>query len=239
MIKKPLVYKYFDDTANILLAEYNRSKMQNASNNIGKNREYFCANFLLRVLPPKLYIKSGEIWDSKNNKTGQLDIVILRDDAPSLEIGSDNTYLAEGVFGVIEIKSNLSKTKLIEAGNTLSKVAKLSILSGAAISMGKPLERPLRIIFAYEGASWDKIVSEIEKNNWEEIFDLICILNKGVMIKKGRILKWDDKKDFIFINSKAASLGYLYLYLVSYGNSFLGQSINLSPYFEPFDRWDD
>jgi len=237
MIKKPLVYKYFDNTANILLAEYNRSKIQNASSNIGKNREYFCTNFLSKVLQPKLYIKSGEIWDSKNNKTGQLDIVILRDDAPSLEIGSDNTYLAEGVFGVIEVKSNLSKTKLIEAGNTLSRVAKLNVSKGASICFGDSMNRPLRIIFAYEGATWDTIVSEIEKNSWKEIFDLICILNKGVMIKKGRILKWDDNEDFIFINSKAASLGYLYFYLVSYGNSFLGQSLKLSPYFEPFNKW--
>ncbi|OQX52857.1 MAG: hypothetical protein B5M48_04565 [Candidatus Omnitrophica bacterium 4484_213] len=77
----------------------------------------------------------------------------MRDDAPSLHIGSDDIYLAEGVFGVIEVKSNLTREKFVEAGETLAKVANLKINVGATISSGPMLDRPLRAIFAYEGAS--------------------------------------------------------------------------------------
>ncbi|MHA1344044.1 MAG: DUF6602 domain-containing protein [Promethearchaeota archaeon] len=35
------------------------------------------------------------------------------------------TFLAEGVFAVIEVKSNLDRNKLIEAGNCLEKVKDL------------------------------------------------------------------------------------------------------------------
>ncbi len=237
MNNKPILYDYFDNTAKVLLSEYNRSKLQKSSNNIGKNREYFCENFLSEVLPPKLHINSGEIWDSSNNKTGQLDIVIIRDDAPSLLIGSDNIFLAEGVFAVVEVKSNLSKDKLIESGNSLSKVEKLKIKLGAGISVGYSLNRPLRIVFAYEGASWKTIVSTINEKNWKDTFDLICILNRGVMITKGRIISWDENDKFLLFSSKASSLAYLYFYLVSYANSFLCRDLKLLSYFEPLSGW--
>jgi len=239
MTDKPILYPYFQRTAEVLLAEYERSKEQNASSNLGKNREYFCKEFLSKVLPPKLSIKSGEIWDSQKNKTGQLDIIILRDDAPSLHVGSDDIYLAEGAFGVIEVKSNLTREKFIEAGEALIKVANLKNNVGVTISSGPMLDRPLRVVFAYEGATWETIIDEINKKNWTENFDLICVLNRGVLLKRGRILNWSTDQEFMVVNSKSASLGYLYLYLVSYGTSFLGRGMILNPYFEPFNNWID
>ena len=239
MNNKPILYPYFQKTAEVLLAEYNRSKEQNASANLGKNREYFCKEFLSKVLPPKLSIKSGEIWDSQNNKTGQLDVVLLREDAPSLNIGSDNIYLAEGIFGVIEVKSNLTREKVVEAGETLTKVANLKINVVEHIKAGITLNRPLRIIFAYEGATWDTIIDELNNNGWTETFDLICILNRGILLKKDMLLTWTPEKEFMPIDSKSACLGYLYLYLVSYGTSFLYRSMELNPYFKPFDSWID
>lgn len=236
---RPILYEYFNSTANVILAEYERSKQQNASNNLGKNRELFCKQFLSNVLPPKLSIKSGEIWDSSNNKTGQLDIVILRDDAPSLNIGSDDIYLAEGVFAVIEIKSNLDRAKLIEAGNGLAKVNKLKVNMGVAICTDTVLNRPLRVIFAYEGATWETLIDEINKQGWYELFDLICILNRGVLIKRGRLLKWEGNSEFMAINGKSASLGFLYFYMVSYSSNFLGRSLVLNPYFEPLNFWNN
>jgi hypothetical protein len=234
---KPILFPYFKDTAEVLLAHYTRSAGQNASNNLGKNREYFCNNFLATVLPPKLIIKSGEIWDSKNLKTGQLDTIITRDDAPSLEFGSDNAYLAEGVFAVIEVKSNLDRSKIIEAGNSLINVQRLHINVGSSISIGQPLDRPLRIAFGYEGATWETIVSEINSQGWQELFDLICILNRGVLINKGRIFKWPGLQQFSTTRGGAAAIGFMYYYLTSYGTAFLGRSLDILPYFEPINSW--
>ena len=239
MNKKPVLYSYFQKTAELLLAEYNRSKEQNASANLGKNREYFCREFLSKSLPPKLTIKSGEIWDSEENKTGQLDITVLRNDGPILHIGSDDILLVEGVFGIIEVKSNLTRKKLEEAGNTMQKVENLKSKIGASISSGPRLDRPLRIVFAYEGAAWDTLLDEIEKKKWEDLFDLICILDQGILIKKGGLLNWKTEQKFMVINSKSAAIGYLYMYLVSYGTSFLGRSMVLNPYFEPLNNWQD
>ena len=237
-INMPILYEYFKKTAEVLLKEYERSKEQQSPANIGANREIFCSKFLSRVLPPRLKVTKGEIWDSEWHHTGQLDIIIIRDDAPALTFGEVETYLAEGIFGVIEVKSNLDKTKLEEAGESLKKVSELKIVNpGAMISSGPVLDRPLRVVFAYDGAKWGTILDEIWEKSWEELFDLICILNQGVLVKKGRLLEWSGPEEFRAIKGSAAALGFLYFYLVSYGSSFLGRSLNLSSYFESLSNW--
>jgi len=237
--KRPILFEYFKSTADVLLSEYARSSQQNSSANLGRNRELFCKQFLSKVLPSKLSVRSGEIWDSKKNKTGQQDVIILRDDAPSLHIGSDDIYLSEGVFSTIEVKSNLTREKLNEAGQGLLKVEKLKSNVGATMSSGPQMGRPLRIVFAYQGANWRTLLDEIKKNGWEDLFDLICILDQGVLIKKGGLLNWESEEEFLAIGGKSASLGLLYFYLVFYGSSFLGRSLSLSPYFEPLGFWSE
>ena len=236
---KPILYDYFNSTAEVLLSQYNRSSLQNASTNLGRNRELFCSEFLSKVLPTKLSVKSGEIWDSSNNKTGQLDLIITRDDAPSLHIGSDDIYLAEGVFCVIEIKSNLTREKLKESGLGLLKVKNLNLTKGPSITTGKALYRPLRIVFAYTGATWETIENEIMINHWENLFDLICILDRGVLVRTGNLIEGADNHKFVLYTKKAASLGFLFLYLVTYSSSFLGRGLNFAPYFYPLNSWDN
>ena len=237
-MERPILFDYFNNTADVLIAKYNRSKGQSASNNLGRNREIFCSNFLNKVLPPKLKCSSGELIDSENKKTGQLDLIIIRDDAPCLEYGSENTYLAEGVFAIIEIKSNLERSKLIEAGNSFMKVKSLNTSdSSATITIGDVLDRPLRILFGYEGASWNILLDEVTKQGWEDLFDLICILNRGVLLAKGRLIKFDEQHKFLLINGKAAAIGFIYFYTIKYGTNFLGRSLPIENYFKPISQW--
>ena len=238
--RRPVLYDYFKKSADVLLAEYERTKEQEASANIGYNRELFCNKFLSRVLPPRLTVRHGEIWDSQGNKTGQLDVVILRDDTPSLTFGEADAFLAEGVFAVIEVKSNLTKTELQEALTTLKRVKSLKLLGGGAmITAGSVLNRPLRCIFAYEGATFQTLVQELSRHENKDVADLICILERGAIISQGLLLKWEDNTPFYVCNGKAASLAWLYFHLVSYSTSFLGRALTISHYFEPLNGWTD
>jgi len=239
--KKPILYDYFKKSADVLLALYERSKDQEASANIGSNRELFCNNFLSRVLPPRLTVRQGgEIWDSQGNRTGQLDVIILRDDTPSLTYGKSDTFLAEGVFGIIEVKSNLTKTKLQEELTKLSRVKALTPLGGGArITSGPVLNRPLRCIFAYEGATWKTLVQELAKPENIAMTDLICILNRGALISRGLILGWEGDAPFCVSEGRAASLAWLYYHLVSYSTSFMGRALSIDKYFEPLNGWGD
>lgn len=245
MKSKPTLLDYFEQKSKTLLSSFELSKQQNASLNLGTNRENFVKDFLKIVLPPRLKnIYDGEIIDKDGKKTGQLDLLIIRDDAPCIDYGGSNSYLAEGVFAVIEIKSHLDKVKLIEAKNTLGKVSILSVNQSSIIMGGNHIGRPLRIVFAYSGSGLDTLSENLTDENAFDVFDLICVLDKGVIISKGRLLHVFDKQNnnqpieqnFI-INGDASALGFLYYYLVQYGTSFSVGSISIENYFQPLDKW--
>lgn len=95
---KPVLFNYFRNTSKVLEANYERTTEQYASAKLGKNRESIFNLSLNTVLLPKLKTKSSEIWDCKGIKTGQYGLIIIRDDAPSLDFGSNNSYLADGDY---------------------------------------------------------------------------------------------------------------------------------------------
>lgn len=241
-VRRPVLYDYFKTSADVLLSEYQRSRNQGASDNLGYNRELFLTGFLSRVLPSRLTVRRGEVWDARGNRTGQLEIVILRDDCPSLTFafaGAD-TYLVEGVFAVVEVKSNLTRGKLQEALGTLRLVKSLDVItSGASITSGPVLHRPLRCVFAYEGASWNIIVDEVTKPDNAGVADLVCILARGALVARGHFLTWEGDSPYKWCDGKAVALAWLYLHLVSYSTSFVGRSLGLRQYFEPLNGWED
>lgn len=240
-VRRPVLYKYFEKQADEILAAYQKSKLQAASANVGENRELFCEQFLKRVLPPKLNVaKGGEAWDSKGSTSGQLDVLIYRDDSARLYFGESNTYLAEGLFAVIEVKSFLNREKLREAVSTLRRVKELSIVpSSLAMISGPTLDRPLRLVFAYESANWENLADELKQTDNFDTADLISVLNRGVLATKGRLLTWESDSQFTVVNSKAAALAWLYYYLYSYGTSFLATSPGLGSYFTPINAWNE
>lgn len=159
-----------------------------------------------------------------------------------MDVGSDDTYLAEGVLAVIEVKSNLTTTKFDEAVKTLEKVDSLSIIPPPSIFSAKH-HRPLKIIFAYEGATFDTLV---EYGNKEKInlksFDIICVLQRGILYRSGLLLgkekgsgEWDE---FFLLKGGAGALGFLYLHLTAFGTGFLSSFIDVTKYFEPMSNWE-
>lgn len=148
--KRPLLYDCFDRQAATLLDRYVGSKQRTSTTNMGDNREEYLRDYLTSVLPPRLTLRRGEVWDGEGNRTGQLEIIILRDDAAALGIGQADAFLAEGVFAVIEVKSNLTTEKLNEALSSLKKVRllRLSRPSSRHIDSILTLFRPLCCVFA-------------------------------------------------------------------------------------------
>lgn len=236
--EKPLLYEYFRKRADVMLKDYDLSADQEASANLGKNREYFCNEFLSGALPSRLRVVSGEARDALGHHTGQLDLMIVRDDCPVLPVGYAHTYLAEGLFAVIEVKSNLTTEKLKEAAGTLQQVASLEPKRPSSVLGAiRLLHRPLRLVFAYEGATWRTLIGKMDEGGWSnDLFDLISVLRKGVLLRNNVLLEWDGPP-FQVVSGPAAALGFLYYYLVSFGVVFQAGSVDLQPYFQPFDLW--
>ena len=242
---RPLLYGYFRDTTDVLKSQYQRSSGQNAAANLGHNREVFCRDFLQHALPPRLSIGHGEILDSKGHRTGQLDTVIVRDDAPHLTFGGAETYLAEGVFAVVETKSNLTRRKLNEALETLRRVAALELVSSGVVQIsGAYLPRAFRCIFAYEGMDLRTLAVLLGEHDNDGIADLVCVLNRGAAIVRDQLVAVQVGQaayaaSYIPYPGSAAALAWLYFHLVSFGSSFLGRSLDVLPYFQPLMAWAD
>ncbi|MHA1439477.1 MAG: hypothetical protein ACTSPD_18055 [Promethearchaeota archaeon] len=149
------------------------------------------------------------------------------------------TFLAEGVFAVIKVKSNLDRNKLIEARNSLEKVKDLKIkYPKTQFGAGAILDAPLRLVFAYKGATWKTLLDEIKNRKWSHLFDLICILEREIYIKEERLISWGNINSYLIVKGKAIALSHLYYYLVKYCQRFLSNRIVLEPYFEPFNNWE-
>lgn len=236
---RPLLYTYFNDTADVLLANYKRSGGQEASKNIGHVREAFCKEFFNKVIPHRFNVhQGGEIIDSKGHNTGEVDVTIVRDDCPKLTFGDIESFLAEGVFAVIDIKSNLKRNKLKEALDKLYAVKQLETNIIPVMSSGINLERPFRAILAYEGATFETLLDEIAKYSDTDVIDYIGILNRGALIRKGPLLNWDGDAQYYKIEAKSASLGFLYYLLAQYSMGIMARNIDLSGYFTPLNRWE-
>ena len=240
----PILKQYFISSESVLFSEYDRSKNQNSSTNLGSNRERFHNLFLEKVLPHKLKVTNGEIWDSKGAKTGQLDTILVKDDVPSLDFGGSNTYFAEGVFSVIEVKSNLTRAKMSESIQSLAPIQQMYVHNEGLSILGRApdaiLDRPLCIIFAYEGATWKTLINEINEKDAHSVVDLVCILRNGILVRDGLFWKSEDANTkFYLFDGKGSSLGIMYFLLSYFLSDYIARNISLRPYFEPFENWND
>jgi hypothetical protein len=236
-MNKNYLYEYLDGTAEIIYKEYKRSALQKSGTDLGSNRELFVNNFLMKILPRRLSISNGEIIDHTGYSTGQLDTIILRDDTPCLYFGGKNTYISGGVSAVLEIKSFLDKPKLEEADKTFAHVTKLEMPSVNMVigCLNGPF-RIYRIVIAYESNS----LASISKNlsSYQNI-DIICVIDKGVLITKEIKENWFEDLDILkeeeggnySLNSKAASLGLLFLLLNDLATVTMSGSSSMENYF--------
>jgi hypothetical protein len=77
----------------------------------GAMRETGLRDALQLSIPLIARVTSGDVIDATGNRTGQLDGVVVHQSSPILQLSTENEaiILAEGVVGVIEAKSDLSK----------------------------------------------------------------------------------------------------------------------------------
>lgn len=154
-------------------------------------------------LPPKYAVGSGEVISPYFGNAKQSDIIIYdRDKCPTLIYGEDNSvFPTEGVYGIIEVKSKLSKQKLLEGLNNIAdfkrriKIRRTTKIIGSEYSVSFRASSPFGIIFAYDldGNSLDSLKQNYidwkqDKNNLQ-IPNLIVVLNKGIIFNTGRMFK--------------------------------------------------
>lgn len=162
----------------------------------GTVRENILREFLAEErLPAKYGIGSGEIVGRVRDVSNQSDIIIY-DKLNGVTLLYDETtkvFPIDSVYGIIEVKSALSKTELIDCVEKI-KVFKgmtpegsVTQQIGGGFSVTHARSRPFGMIFAFSlaGNSLDSLLENLRE--WESVNpasvwpNYICILGSGVI----------------------------------------------------------
>lgn len=254
------VKKVFRGISKKLLTDFEISSEINHNGNKGDYREGTLRDFLLSGrLPKRFGVGSGEIIGPTRNVSKQSDLVIYDQlDGMSLIYEDDvQIFPIESVFGVIEVKSKLSKEELIKSLENIKSVKSLTPnesvtkTTNSLMSMTYPRPKPFGIVFAYSlaGNSLESLVKNLRE--WEQQNDkslwpnLIVVLGEGIVYHCGEGMR----NTSLFSNEdllKASSASYLayrkdtlfhfYSTLIDLcSNTSLGP-VNLKRYFDPAEQ---
>jgi hypothetical protein len=197
--------------------------------NLGTARECLIVNFIQKNLPEYISYHSGEIFDTKENRSGQIDIILHPITSPKINLQNTiNIFPAETVLAAIEVKSNLTTGKrtgtLSEALVSCKKLKELDLFipshsedSEQDITpsiLADPNKIPF-ILFAYKGPQLNTLIKHLRtyctnEDKYRVLPDLIVILESGYCLKKTKnwqyvgatfdnAYKVDQNKDFILL----------------------------------------
>ncbi len=190
--------------------DFEKSEQFNHNGNLGNNRENILKKFLEEKLPPKFGIGKGEIASPYFGHSKQCDVIIYdREKSPLLFQNEDNIFLIEGVYGIIEVKSKLSKEKLLEGLENIKAFKKMvsentiNETLGSGITSKYRASKPFGIIFAYDIDknslnSLKRNYLEWKKNENDSVLpNLIVVLNKGLIYHRNKLEKYIKTEEII------------------------------------------
>ena len=176
----------FRESAKKLLADFNISAQINHQGLTGSFREDALKDFLASGrLPQKYGIGSGEIVGSTSEISRESDLIIYDKLNCPILLFSDSVQVvpSEGVYGIIEVKSRLSKGKLIEGLENIAAFKKIVPNNNTM----QYISRPFGIVFAYSLAnnsleSLEKNLREFEENTEPDLWpNMIVVLTEGII----------------------------------------------------------
>lgn len=160
----------------------------------GENREQILRDFLSAHLPRRYGVTKGEIITKTGQHTHSADIIIY-DALNTPVLYSDATAVLpiEGVYGIIEVKSRLSKAEFLDAASKISAFKQLApreltvIETRYHVTVHRP-SRPFGIVLGYQldGNSLTSL-----QQNWAEenarvhdvnyFVNAVAVLGEGVL----------------------------------------------------------
>lgn len=223
---------------------------------MGTAREGALKKFLEQKMPNKYGLGSGIVVNYAQEASKQCDLVISDrlNATPFVDENDVRIHPLDNVYGIIEIKSKLSKTKLVEALENIKRLKSLYIKEGHEyqvgdfVTIGGMKPRPFGIIFAYalDRNSLDSIrqnLIEWEAENDREVWpNLIVVLNVGI------ISHWEEQEELLSsekILSAKINIGlafredtlfHFYKRLLELCSRMVLPVVQLEKYFNPSSR---
>lgn len=202
----------------------------------GKSRENAVIEFLKKYLPANLGVGTGFVIAANGEVSRQQDIVIFDAQKCPTLYGSDDTQVfpVEGVYAVIEVKSNLDS---LELNDCIEKILSVKNLPKIALF---PEQGDIRTtislfgntythfpvigyVFSFDSIELENLCNQLRNQittrnlNIDKRIDAICILNRGVIFStRGRIiLPLPENTSFISYSNTENSLLLFYLLLTT------------------------
>ncbi len=247
------IRKVFRGISKKLLTDFEISAQIDHNGNIGDYRENSLKEFLeIGRLPKRYGIGNGEIVGHVSNVSKQSDLIIFDqfDSIPLLYDSKVQVYPIDSIYGIIEVKSKLSKTKLIEGLDNIKSVKELTpndyiVKKNLFIQQSYKRPKPFGFLFAYSLSdnsldSLTKNLIEWEKSNPPEMWpNLIIVLGEGIIYhtKEG----FDKRISSETIDSscrptnlrfKDDSFFYFYSYLLDLCNNIELPKIQLAKFLD-------
>jgi hypothetical protein len=184
----------FRQTEEALLAKSREAGFVEHLGDRGENREELLRDFLQSNLPRRYGVGKGAAVARDGQQTHSADVVIYDAlDCPILYSGRTQVFPIEGVYGIIEVKSRLSKAELLDACDKIRAFKELAprelsvITTREGATVHRP-SRPFAIVLAFQLAdnsldslskNWDDKNKEIHTVN--NFANLVAVLGSGLV----------------------------------------------------------
>lgn len=190
------ISKLFEEISAKMKGDFNISAQFQHHGNRGSYREDSLKNFLTNGKLPDIFgIASGEIISQYSQVSKQMDAIIYDKSKSIIFESSESTKIfpIESVLGIIEVKSQLSKAKLIEGLENIKSLKTLHAPQlitknyGDRVRIGYYNNPPFGVIFAYSlsGNSLESLRNNLKEwcdSNPPEVWpNFICILDEGTI----------------------------------------------------------
>ena len=214
--------KLFQNISQKMRADFNASAEIAHSGSKGTVREHFLCDFLRERLPQRYGVGSGEIVArTRNTSSRQCDVIVYDKFNGVVLYSSDEVqvYPVDCVYGIIEVKSALSKGELLDALEKI-KILKEMAPRGLAQATGPGLTsayhrpQPFGMVFAYglAGNSLDSLLENLkewEARNLPSVWpNYVCVLETGVIEHNARVFERCIGSDQITTSSWPTSTPY-------------------------------
>lgn len=212
-----------------LLARFREAEAIQHRGDRGESRELLLRDFLAKHLPRRYGVTKGEVVTKSGDQSHSADVIVYDAmNCPVLYSGATTVLPIEGVYGIIEVKSTMSKAEFVDASKKIASFKRLAprdlsvIRTREYVTVHRP-SRPFGIAFGYSlgdnsleslSSNFDERHREIHDVNY--FVNLLAVLGAGVIHlervdlpagEKHLLLGTDEVVDFIHAEQHRAEQG--------------------------------
>ena len=212
---KSTVADLMASTARVMTAKFDEASHVRHAGDRGENLETLLMEFLEKHLPTRFGLTKGEVVTKEGKRSHAIDIIIYdKLTCPILYgagVSGTSILPIEGVYGIIEVKSTLSKAEFEEAAQKIQTFKELAprdlgVIRTREYVTVRRASRPFGIIFGYQlgGNSIESLSGNLgdfhRQIRWGNYFvNLVAVLGKGNVYMEG--MRWDRGERFHLIDT--------------------------------------